>query len=132
MATTTTKTSPTQGGRTVVGLMVVAVLFSLVGKTAQGGGAAKVALTDGQIIMGGGVATAILTLISHGGELGREIAVGMALVVLTSSALVYGGPVWKAISSLTGQSGALPATNQARTTPTTPTAIPTTPTGVTR
>lgn len=102
MPESTTRTTSTAGGRTVVGLMVVAVLFSLVGKSTGKGSAAKIALSDAQIIIGGGFATAILVLASHAGDSGRELATGMALVVLASSALVYGGPVWGLVSEVIG------------------------------
>ena len=113
---TVSRESATNGARTIFGFLGVAVIFALIGneikpttKTAPG------VLTDsGAIIFGGFTAAAALTLISHAGEGGNQLAVGLAAVTMVSSVLVYGGPVWKPTNALGG--------NGAGTTITPPTA----------
>lgn len=143
MATTTTQTSATAGSRTIVGLMGMAVLFSLVGheiKTANappitsvptpsgpegkvGGGAITPApsggivsavSTGGRIVVGGTFATALLVALSHAGNPGREWAVGLSVLAVLTATLVYGGPVWSGASKLFGSK---PTTGTATTTP---------------
>jgi hypothetical protein len=100
------RSSPSSSGsRMIVGLMGFAVAFSLVGNEIKvlNGTAAKgtgFVTEGGKIILGGAFATAILTLISHAGDGGRELATGLALVTLATSALVYGGPVWSALGKV--------------------------------
>ena len=116
-SSSTSRSSPTQGSRTIVGLMFFAVSFSLIGnelKTKAG----NPITTGSKIILGGVAATALLTLLSHAGENGRQFAVGLALVTTASSVLVFGGPVWTAGNSLFGSK---PTTATSSTTATKPT-----------
>jgi len=104
---TVSRETSTSGARTVFGFVGVAVLFALIGneiKTKQQTTAGPGVLTEsGTIIFGGFTAAAVLTLISHAGEGGNRLAVGLAAVTMVSSVLVYGGPVWKAINGSFGQ-----------------------------
>ena len=110
---TVSRESATNGARTIFGFLGVAVIFALIGneikptaKTAPG------VLTDsGAIIFGGFTAAAALTLISHAGEGGNQLAVGLAAVTMVSSVLVYGGPVWKALGNIAGSSKPTKPTN---------------------
>jgi len=110
-STTVTKT----GGREVFGFMAIAVVFALVGNEIRhtkhpvalpvpGEAAASVLTDSGTIIFGGFTAAAVLTLVSHAGDGGRQLAVGLAAVTMLSSVLVYGGPVWRALGAATGAS----------------------------
>ena len=124
-ARTVSRETSTTGAREVFGYMGVAVVFALIGneiKVAKHPPDSKnplqstSVLTDsGTIIFGGFTAAAALTLLSHAGDGGRQLAVGLAAVTMLSSVLVYGGPVWKALGALTGQSKPTRATS-----PTTP------------
>ena len=103
----TTKVTNDQGSRLVAGLMGITVLFAVIGaevKASTGPKANPVAgLAKGpEILVGGVVATALLTLLSHGGDAGRQFAIGLALVSMTTATLVYGGPVWDAANRTFG------------------------------
>jgi hypothetical protein len=111
------KSSPRQGSRTIVGLMFFAVSFSLVGNELKDK-AGNPITTGSKIILGGIAATAILTLISHAGDTGNELAVGLALVTTASSVLVFGGPVWDRANTLFGSKPSTPAGATTATTPT--------------
>jgi hypothetical protein len=69
------------------------------------------------IMIGGGVATIILLVISHAGEPGAELATGLAVVTMVSSVLVFGKPVWDLIGSLTS-GGTTPTASTTASTPT--------------
>lgn len=121
--TSTSRSSPTSNSRTIVGLMFFAVTFALIGneiKQGKGGTQTGGLVTEGsKIILGGVFATAILTLISHAGEPGKQFAVGLAVVTTATSMLVYGGPVWSAAGNIFGSS--TPTNPTAATAPTTAT-----------
>lgn len=96
--------------KVIAGLMMFAGLFSLVGNTIQQGGiepkSGKVG-TDGRIIIGATVGTALLVLIAHAGEAGYKFATGLATVAAVSSMLVYSKSivVWTTLDkSVTGSS----------------------------
>lgn len=75
--------------------------------------------TGGRIILGGFAATALLALLSHAGDPGRQLAVGLAVITAATSLLVYGGPVWKALANVVGnQPGAQPTRPTKPTQPT--------------
>lgn len=122
----TSRTSSTNGSRTVVGLMFFAVTFSLIGneiKITNGAtGPSAAPVTEGaKIILGGIIATALLTLLTHAGESGRELGVGLALVTAASSVLVFGGPVWQSANKLFGSTPTTPLGGTAASKPTNPT-----------
>jgi hypothetical protein len=124
MATTTQQTN-SPGGRTIFALMFFAIGFSLLGneikvvhaastpasQKAHGNpvnsvvdAGAKGVTVSGRIILGGFVATALLVMLSHAGNPGREWAVGLATVTTIASATVspYAMPVWSELSHLFG------------------------------
>lgn len=122
--TSSSRVFDTESGRLIGGLMFFAVGFSLAGHEIQslGKGQAKQGGLNGPtIIIGGFAATAVLTLVSHAGEGGRQFAVGLALVTTVSSLLVYGGPVWKGLSNLYGSKPTTPTAESSATNPTNPT-----------
>jgi hypothetical protein len=133
-ARSTASTSPKPGSRTVTGLMVFAIGFALIGNeiniNEKNKGAPSVApITEGaKIIIGGIIATSFLTLISHAGDTGRELAVGLALVTAATSLLVFGGTpsnpggVWRAIEKVVSSTPTTPTGSTAATKPTTGTA----------
>lgn len=96
--------SPT---RTVVGLMGAAVVFSLVGaeikiqKTTSGNDAKATYTKPITIILGGSIATLILTLMAESGQGGAKLATGIAGLTATSAILIEGAPVWQLITSIT-------------------------------
>lgn len=132
----TTNVSNRNGGRTIFGLIAFATVFSLVGneiKTVTAAPTTTGAVTGfvtegGKIIIGGTLATAFLLLISHAGEGGQELAVGLSLVTAVSSMLVFGAPVWDLISKTLGSKPTVPLATT--TTPTATTATPSTTTKV--
>lgn len=105
--------------RKVVGLMAVAVIFSLVGnelKNAEGGAsapqkAAGTLSTGAKIIIGGTVATAILSFATEAGAAGQQFGVGIATVAVVTSLFVSGAPVWRAISNIVGSTKSTGSTN---------------------
>ena len=93
--------------RIIFALMSFAVLFSLVGNEIKAvnnpqTGSTGVVTVAGRIILGGFFATSLLVLVSHAGEPGRKIGVGLATVATLSSVLVYGKPVWDSANTLFG------------------------------
>ena len=119
------RSSSTNSSRTIVGLMFFAVTFALIGneiKIIEGkttGNPGSLVGDGTKIILGGVFATAILTLLSHAGEGGRQFAVGLALVTTATSTLVYGGPVWNASGKIFGTtSGTTPTSATTATAPT--------------
>ena len=123
-SSSTSRSSATQGSRTIVGLMFFAVTFSLIGNEikvtsgAKGSTPAGPVTEGGKIIIGGVFATALLTLLSHAGENGRQFAVGLALVTTATSVLVFGAPVWDSANSLFGSKPTTPVGSTAATSPT--------------
>jgi hypothetical protein len=109
MATRTVIDAP---GRLIFGLMVFTMAFSLVGGEIQGGSGGTQSVKPVTIIIGGTVATSLLTLISHAGEVGEHFATGLATIAFTTSALVYGKPVWDKLNQEFGSkpTGSTPLT----------------------
>jgi hypothetical protein len=124
-ADSTTKVSP--DARLIFGLMLWTGAFALVGhelKTTSAASSVKTDTTTGpKIILGVFAATAILTMVSHAGDAGRQFAVGLATIAAVSSSLVFGAPVWKALSGVlaTQGPGGVASTPTGSTTPTVPT-----------
>jgi hypothetical protein len=105
--------------RIIVGTMAFGVVFALVsselgraraGKTGPAP-TGKQPATPVTILVGGGVATILLLVISHAGDPGSELAEGLALVTALTIVLVNGKPVWDFANNLFGS------------TPTTPTGL---------
>jgi hypothetical protein len=127
VSASTTRTKATEGSGTVVALMGITVLFALIGNEIEGlsengkgtGTTGSDRLTkSGTIIVGGVVGTALLTLLTHAGDTGRQFAVGLALVTMATATLVYGGPVWDTMNNAFGSK---PTGTTGVTTPTTTT-----------
>jgi hypothetical protein len=107
--------------------MVFATVIAVVGHThevAQKNSKLNPTVGDAQILLGGTIATVILTLLAEAGDVGAKFAKGLALVALLSSIGLYGGGVATDINKITGQitpQGAKAATPTKAAAPTTPT-----------
>jgi hypothetical protein len=105
--------------RTIVPLMVFATGIALIGHTLNPTKSkADPQVGDAQILLGGTIATVILTLLATAGDVGEKFSKGLALVALLSSVGLYGSALLGGIDKVTGQvtpQGAKAAT------PTTPT-----------
>lgn len=92
------------GARTIVPLMVFAVAITLIGHTLEPGKSKlDPKVGDAQILLGGTIATVLLTLIAQGGDVGVKFGKGLALVALVSSVALYGTPVVTGLNRVTGQ-----------------------------
>jgi hypothetical protein len=111
------RTFNTAPGRMIFGLMFFTMVFSLVGTELQKGQGQKPPVNPFLIIFGGTMATSLLTLISHAGEPGERVGVGLATVAFVTSTLVYGKPVWDAANKALGSKATTPL---AASTPSTP------------
>lgn len=109
MADSSTRTS--KPADTVFALMAFTVVFSLLGHelkavgavvSSKGLGPATGLTTGGRIIAGGFIATSLLTLLTHAGEGGQKVAVGLAWTTFLTATLVEGGIVWTGISNVLG------------------------------
>jgi hypothetical protein len=132
-----TISAPTGNARSVVGLMGVAMIFSVIGAEVKalnpktGGSKVGQAFSEPFVIIGGGtIATTFLVLIAGAGETGRNFAVGLSALAAIAAVLVNGGPVWTAIDNFlqakpTTPSWATAPSSPSTTTRTTTTARPT-------
>ena len=126
-SSSSSRSSPLQGSRAVVGLMFFATSFALIGNEIEDKAGSPIT-SGSKIILGGVTATALLTLVSHGGETGRQFAVGIALVTAATSLLVFGGTpskpggVWKLLANQFSSTPTKPTSTTAATKPTTGTA----------
>lgn len=96
--------NPQDPRKQILAFMAFAVAFTLVGKSASASStspAATAKLTDPQIMLGGAIATVLLTLISEAGDTGAQLARGLAAITLIGSVLLNGKPVFAAISKVT-------------------------------
>lgn len=104
--------------RTIVPLMAFAVTVSLLGHTLEPQRSkADPHVGDAQILLGGTVATVLLTLLGTGGDVGARFAKGVALVALLGSVALYGTPVVRGLNRITGQvtsATAIPTTTKAK------------------
>jgi hypothetical protein len=114
----TSRTTLTEPGRLILGLMIFTMAFSLVGEVITENSGAKPTGSPFTILFGGTVATSALTLLSHAGEAGEKFAVGLATIAFSTSALVYGGPVWTRLNQAFGSK---PTGSLGTTSPTTST-----------
>lgn len=90
--------------RQVVGFMAFAVLFGLIGETIKlKNSSSPVSGADVKIILGGGIGTVLLVLLSEAGSGGETLAKGLAALTMLASILINGGPVFKGISTLTAK-----------------------------
>lgn len=100
--------------RTVVGTMAFAVLFALLSTEIERltGTAPVTAKANPEpairVMIGGGVATIILVMVSTAGDAGAELAEGLALITLVTVVLVKGAPLWTALANLTGGKSSIP------------------------
>lgn len=121
----TTRTIPA-ASRKVVGLMALAVIFTVAGeeiKTLSGQKPPTTGLSSpAKTILGGTIATALLSFASEAGPTGQQFAVGIATIAVVTSLFVNGGPVWRALGNLFGAKPTTPLGS------TTPAGQPTTPT----
>lgn len=118
MASRTTVTAP---GRIILGLMVFTMTFALVGGELEQGAGKAQTISPFTIIFGGTVATSLLTLLSHAGETGEHLAVGLATVAFLTTALTYGKPGGEVWDKLAETVGGKPTTPSKATAPTKPT-----------
>jgi hypothetical protein len=107
-------TMPTGNARTIVGLLAVAMVFSII--SAEIGADNSTSKSKAQsafsepflIIAGGTIAAAILSLIADTGETGRQFGIGLAGLATVTAVLVNGGPVWTALQKLLGSTATTP------------------------
>lgn len=91
--------------RQIIAFMAFAVAFALIGHTAKGH---NVAGGDAKIVLGGGIGTVLLVLLSEAGDPGEVLAKGLAAITMISSVLINGTPVFSAVSKLTSKSSPTP------------------------
>ena len=77
--------------------------------------------TPARIILGGTVATVMLTLLAHAGEGGKKFAIGLAGVTFASSTLINGSSVFGSVNTLLGYKPTKASTPSKPSTPSTPT-----------
>jgi len=97
---------PAKDARVIVPLMGFATATVLVGHAVEPARSPKVLsheVGDAQVILGGVVATTILTLIALAGDVGSSFAKGIALVALLAAVGNYGGSVATALGKAQGQ-----------------------------
>lgn len=113
----TERTKPTQ---TVVLLMGTTVILAIVGE-ASTPKTSKItqALDPARIIIGGGVATVILSMLAKTGDAGRSFAMGLALLSLVTVGMTYGIPLSHTLSGVLTPPGAQPSVPTTTTTTTT-------------
>jgi hypothetical protein len=75
--------------------------------------------TPARIILGGTVATVMLTLLAHAGEGGKKFAIGLAGVTFASSTLINGSAVFGSVNTLLGYKPTKASTPSTPSTPTT-------------
>ena len=103
---TSSESTPKDGRRMIVGLIVFAGLFAIIGnelrlaqgKTKQGAGG--FVTEPARIFVGVTAGGTLLLLLSRAGKPGEELASGLAVLTFASSALVFGGPVWSWLAGL--------------------------------
>jgi hypothetical protein len=90
--------------RTIVPLMAFAVAVSLLGHTLEPAKSkADPQVGDAQILLGGTIATVILTLLAEAGPVGERFGKGLAVVTLVAAIGLYGTPVLSGLDRVTGQ-----------------------------
>lgn len=130
------RTINTAPARMIGGLMIFTMAFSIIGQEIKstpnkpgetGFGVVKPGVqvnalgqVDGRgpflVIVGGTIAWSLLALLSHAGEAGEKLGVGLAAVAFTTAVLVNGKPVWDRANQAFGST---PTTPLQATTPST-------------
>ena len=118
--TATYSTTLGQDSRMIVAFMFFAGVFALVGYEKKNASNKKT-VPPARIVLGGTVAAAGLTLLSHAGEGGKKFAVGIAGVTFASSVLINGSAVFSSINTLTGSKASTASTPTKPSTPSTST-----------
>jgi hypothetical protein len=139
----TSRTSADADSRLIFALMAWTGIFALVGHeidennsvvipnattsaTTSATGTSLISLTSSggvaggaKIILGVFAGAALLSMLAHAGDAGRQWAIGLAVIAAVTSTLVKGKPVWDLISRLEGAGPG--GTPTGKTTPTTQT-----------
>lgn len=116
-STSSTTRSVPNASRKVVGLMAFAVLFSVIGEEIKAVKATNSKTAPGtftgpaKIILGGTIATAILSFAAETGSTGQQFAVGLAAVTAGTAMLIEGGPVWSLLNKFFGSTPTGSTTN---------------------
>jgi hypothetical protein len=115
---------PTANSRTIVGLMGVAVVFSVISAEINPKKGTSAFSEPFVIIAGGTIAAALLSLIAEAGDTGRRFGVGLASLACVTAVLVNGKPVWTTVENLVGGKNTGSTGSTTPTTPTQPSAAP--------
>lgn len=91
----------------IVGYMSAAVIFTVVSYEIDPAGRK---FSPAKSILGGTIATALLSLLAETGEIGATLGTGLAATAMASAMLIGGAPVWKWISKQFDGSSATSAT----------------------
>lgn len=112
-----------QDSTMIVTFLIFAGVFALIGheKKAATSPTKATSTTPAKIILGGTIAAAALTLLSHAGEGGRKFAVGLAGVTFASSVLINGSTVFGSVNTLLGKKATTASKPSTPSTPSTPT-----------
>ena len=98
--------------RAIVGFMGAAVVFALIGDVVKQKTQSVPAGSYVKIILGGGLGTGLLVLVSEAGGAGADFAKGLAIITLVASVVVNGTPVFTGVSKLTGSVNKIGTTTQ--------------------
>lgn len=90
----------------IVGYMSAAVIFTVVSYEIDPAGRK---FSPAKSILGGTIATALLSLLAETGEIGATLGTGLAATAMASAMLIGGAPVWKWISKQFDGSTSTPA-----------------------
>ena len=88
--------------RAIVGYLGAAVVFALIGDVVKQKTQSVPAGSYVKILLGGGLGTGLLVLISETGGAAADFAKGLALVTLVASVLMNGTVVFTGVNKLTG------------------------------
>jgi hypothetical protein len=88
--------------RKIVGFMGAAVVFALIGDAVKSQKSSVPSGSYVKIILGGGLGTGLLILVSDVGGAGAEFAKGLALISMVASVLINGTDVFSGVSKVTG------------------------------
>jgi hypothetical protein len=99
--------------RAIVGFMGAAVVFALIGDVVKQKTKSVPAGSYVKILLGGGLATGLLVLMSEAGATGADFAKGLAVITLVASVLSNGTVVFTGIDKLTTSVNGLGTTTTA-------------------
>jgi len=88
--------------RAIMGFMGAAVVFALIGDVIKQKTKSVPAGSYVKIILGGGIGTGLLVLVSDVGAPAAEFAKGLALITMVASILVNGTDVFTGVDKVTG------------------------------